>query len=338
MTAPSFDVLGFGNAIVDVLAPADDSLIDRFGLAKGSMRLCDEDEAATLYESMGPAREISGGAAANTIVGVASFGGRAAFVGKVRDDQLGAVFAHDIRAAGVAFDSAAAITGPPTGRCLVLITPDAQRTMSTFLGIAGLLGPDDVPDDLVASAAVTYLEGFLWEQPAAKAAIKRAAKVAHSAGRKVAFTLSDSFCVERNRDEFLALIESSVDVLFANEAEAMSLFGTDDVDAAVSSLGSLVEMAALTRGPAGSVLVAGDRVEVVAASPVGDVVDTTGAGDLYAAGVLFGLAGGHDLAMAGRLGSAAAAEVISHVGARPEASLSDIAAAVIGAQSGTVGL
>ncbi len=334
MTATAFDVIGFGNAIVDVLASADDALLERYGLAKGSMRLCDENEAAALYDAMGPALEIRGGAAANTMVGVASFGGRAAFVGKVRDDQLGTIFGHDIRAAGVHFVSPPVPAGPPTGRCLVLITPDAQRTMSTFLGIAGSLGPEDVPDDLVASAAVTYLEGFLWEQPGAKAAIRKAAEVAHAAGRKVAFSLSDSFCVERNRDEFLTLIESSVDILFANEAEAASLFETDHFDSVVPRLRPLVEVAAVTRGPRGSVLIAGDRVEVVDAEPVDEVVDTTGAGDLYAAGVLYGLAADHDLAVAGRLGSAAAAEVISHVGAAPQASLIDVAATVVGQPNG----
>ncbi len=327
---PTYDVLAFGNAIVDVLAQADQAILDRHGLEKGSMRLCDDTEASALYGDMGPAKEISGGSAANTAVGVASFGGRSAFVGKVRDDQLGEVFAHDIRAAGVAFEASPAVEGPSTGRCLVLITDDAQRTMSTYLGIANQLGPSDVPDDLVASAAVTYLEGYLWEQPEAKEAITRAAAVAHESGRKVAFTLSDSFCVDRNRAEFLSLIESSVDIVFANEAEITSLFETDDFDLALARLRPMVEMAAVTRGAAGSVLARGDRIEVVSAEPVDEVVDTTGAGDLYAAGVLYGLAAGHDLALAGRLGSLAAAEIISHVGARPEASLADLAASIIG--------
>lgn len=322
---PTYDVLAFGNAIVDVLAQADESLLGRHGLEKGSMRLCDDAEASALYDDMGPAQEISGGSAANTAVGVASFGGRAAFVGKVRDDQLGEVFAHDIQAAGVAFDAPPATDGPSTGRCLVLITDDAQRTMSTYLGIANQLGPLDVPDELVASAAVTYLEGYLWEQPEAKEAIQRAAAVAHEAGRKVAFTLSDAFCVDRNRTEFLSLIESAVDIVFANEGEITSLFETDDFDSALSALRGLVELAAVTRGAAGSVLARGEHVEVVAAEPVDEVVDTTGAGDLYAAGVLFGLARGYDLALAGRLGSLAASEIISHVGARPEVSLADLA-------------
>jgi sugar/nucleoside kinase (ribokinase family) len=328
VTSPTLDVLAIGNAIVDVLSSVGDEAVTRHGLVKGSMRLCDEAEADAVYAAMGPAVEISGGSAANTAVGVASFGGRAGFLGKVRDDQLGKVFAHDIRAAGVDFSSVPAPSGPPTGRCLVLITPDAQRTMSTFLGTAGLLGPDDVPAERVATAAITFLEGYLWEEPSAKAAIERAIEAAHAAGRRVAFTLSDSFCVERNRAEFLHLVESSVDILFANEAEITSLYEDDDFDACVRRLGSSVAVGAITRSEKGSVLVAGDRVEEVAAEPV-HVVDTTGAGDLYAAGVLHGLATGLDLAVAGRLGALAAAEVISHVGARPEVSLADLAAAEI---------
>lgn len=329
MTEPTLDVLALGNAIVDVLAHAGDELLAEHGLVKGSMRLCDEAEAAAVYDAMGPAVEISGGSAANTAVGVASFGGRAGFVGKVRDDQLGTVFAHDIRAAGVDFASTPAPTGPPTGRCLVLISPDAQRTMSTFLGTAGLLGPDDVPGERVASSAITFLEGYLWEEPSAKEAIQQAIEAAHAAGRRVAFTLSDSFCVERNREEFVALIESSIDILFANEAELDSLYGEADFDAGLRRLAGVVELAAVTRGPNGSVLVQGDRVVEVAAEPV-EVVDTTGAGDLYAAGVLYGLAAGHDLEVAGRLGSLAAGEVISHVGARPEVSLAELARPLLG--------
>jgi len=328
VTEPALDVLAVGNAIVDVLAHAEDAVLDQHGLVKGSMRLCDEAEAAAVYAAMGPAVEISGGSAANTAVGVASFGGRAGFVGKVRDDQLGGVFAHDIRAAGVDFFATPAAEGPPTGRCLVLISPDAQRTMSTYLGTAGLLGPDDVPTDRVGEAAITFLEGYLWEEASAKAAIHRAIEAAHAAGRKVAFTLSDSFCVERNREEFVDLVESSVDILFANEAELDSLYGEADFDAGIRRLRSVVGLAAVTRGAAGSVLVTPDRIEEVAAEPV-DVVDTTGAGDLYAAGVLYGLAAGLDLPVVGRLGALAAGEVISHVGARPEVSLGELAAPLL---------
>ncbi len=322
-------MLALGNAIVDVLAAADDALLERYGLAKGAMRLCDQSEADDLYTAMGPAVEISGGAAANTAVGVASFGGRAAFAGRVRDDQLGAVFAHDIRASGVAFSSVPADVGPPTGRCLVLITPDAQRTMSTFLGTAGLFSSADVSDDQVSAAAVTFLEGYLWEEASAKAAMTEAAVVAHRAGRQVAFSLSDSFCVERNRADFADLVSSTVDILFANEAEILALYEEDDIEVCLRRVRNEVTIAAVTLGAAGSVLVSGDRTERIDAVPV-EVVDTTGAGDLYAAGVLFGLASGHDLAVAGRLGAAAAAEVISHVGARPEVALSGLVAEVVG--------
>lgn len=324
VTLPTLDVLAVGNAIVDILAHTDDSILADHGLVKGSMRLCDETEAAAVYDAMGPAVEVSGGSAANTAVGVASFGGRAAFIGKVRDDALGTVFAHDIRAAGVVFDSAPAPSGPPTGRCLVLISPDAQRTMSTFLGTAGLLGPEDVSEERVGAAGVTYLEGYLWEEPSAKEAIQRAVDAAHAAGREVAFTLSDSFCVERNRAEFRQLIASSVDILFANEDELAALYEEADFAASIERVRRDVRLAAVTRGADGSVLVTADRMEEIPAEPV-EVVDTTGAGDLYAAGVLYGLAAGHDLAVAGRLGSLAAGEIISHVGARPEVSLADLA-------------
>jgi sugar/nucleoside kinase (ribokinase family) len=324
--SPTLDVVTFGNAIVDVLATSEETTLERFGLDKGSMRLCTEEEAAAIYDAMGPAVEKSGGSAANTAVGVASLGGTAAFIGKVRDDQLGEVFAHDIRAAGVRFESAPAATGPPTGRCLVLITGDAQRTMNTFLGTAGLLSAADVDERLVASAAVTYVEGYLWEQPPTKEAIRLAADVAHRAGRKVAFSLSDSFCVDRNREEFRALVDSSVDILFGNEDEVRSLYEVDDVHEVIQGIGDHVELAAITLGAKGSILVAGDRVQHVDAAPVDDVMDTTGAGDLYAAGVLFGVARGFDLAEAGRLGSLAAAECIAHIGARPEVSLATLLA------------
>jgi sugar/nucleoside kinase (ribokinase family) len=329
MPEPTLDVLAFGNALVDVLAFADDTDVVTLGLEKGSMTLCDEAESARVYDLMGPAVETSGGSAANTAVGVASLGGRSGFVGKVRDDQLGTVFTHDIRASGVQFESAAAASGPPSGRCLVLITPDAQRTMSTYLGTAGLLGPEDVVEDTVASAQYVFVEGYLWEEPSAKAAILRAAELAHAAGRQVAFTTSDSFCVERNRTEFRALVRDSVDVLFANEDEITSLYETDDFDEVIELVRQDVALAALTRGAKGSVLVTADRVEEIPAAPVEEVIDTTGAGDLYAAGVLYGLAAGHDLPVAGALGALAAAEVISHIGPRPEVVLADLAASIL---------
>src|SRR5688500_4807764 len=252
---PETDVVAVGSAIVDVIAQADDAELRRHDLVKGTMALIDAEQAERLYADMGPAVEVSGGSAANTAVGVASFGGRAGFVGKVRDDQLGAVFAHDIRASGVDFDSEPAASGPPTGRCLVLITPDAQRTMSTFLGTAGLLGPDDVTETRVASAQYVFIEGYLWEEGSAKAAILRAAELAHAAGRQVAFTTSDSFCVDRNRKEFRSLIRDSVDVLFANEDEITSLYETDDFDDVIELVRADVAVAALTRGAKGSVLV-----------------------------------------------------------------------------------
>lgn len=332
MPAPStetrHDVLAVGNAIVDVLAHADDAFLDDHGMVKGSMALVDDAVAHALYDDMGPAVEISGGSAANTAAGIASLGGRAAFVGKIADDQLGEVFAHDIRAAGVAFEALAPLAGgPSTARCLILVTPDAQRTMNTYLGASALISPADVDSDEVAAAAVTYCEGYLWDQPDAKAAIVAAMDAARAAGRKVAFTLSDSFCVDRHRAEFLELAEGKVDVLFANEAEICSLYEVDDFDAAAERVAGHVAIACLTRSEKGSEVItdAGERIAVPAA-PVDAVVDTTGAGDLYAAGFLYGLTGGRDLETCARLGALAAAEVISHVGARPETSLAELAA------------
>ncbi|HEX2849509.1 MAG TPA: adenosine kinase [Acidimicrobiales bacterium] len=320
------DVVAIGNAIVDVLAPADDDLLERYDLVKGIMRLCDEEFAHRLYGSMGPATERSGGSAANTMTGVASFGGRAAFIGKVRDDQLGEVFGHDIRAAGVAFTNTPAADGPSTARCLILVTSDAQRTMNTFLGASVGLTPDDVDEELVAAATYSYLEGYLWDERTAKDAMLHVAEVSHRAGRKVSLTLSDPFCVDRHRAEFLSLLEGHVDVLFANEAEVVSLFEVDDFDQALHRVRERCEVAFLTRGVRGSVVATADDVHLVDAYPVPRLVDTTGAGDLYAAGALYGLTHGCDLDACGRLGSLAAAEVISHMGARPERRLSGLAA------------
>jgi sugar/nucleoside kinase (ribokinase family) len=321
------DVIGIGNALVDVLSQADERFLERQGLVKGTMHLVDEARAASLYEAMGPGVEISGGSAANTVVGVASFGGRAHYIGKVRDDQLGDVFGHDLRATGVGYDTPRAITGPPTGRCLILVTPDAQRTMGTFLGASVRLGPNDIDRELIARGKILYLEGYLFDPPAAQEAFRRAAAIAHAAGRKVALTLSDPFCVERHRAEFLDLVEHHIDILFANEAEILALYQVPDFDAALARVRGHCELAALTRSAKGSVLVADGRAHVVRAEPVEAVVDTTGAGDLYAAGVLYGLSQGLDLPTCGRLGSLAAAEVISHVGARPMVPLAQLAAA-----------
>ncbi len=308
-----------------MLTHADDAELERLQLSKGTMALVDADEAETLYAAMGPAVEVSGGSAANTAAGIASFGGAVAFVGKVRDDELGAVFSHDIRAEGVEYSTPPAEKGPTTARCLVLVTPDAQRTMSTYLGAATGLRPDDLDDDVIASARVTYLEGYLWDPPEAIDALLRAMDVAHRAGRQVAFSLSDPFCVERHRKEFLDLVDHEVDVLFANEAEAISLTGAGSLDEAVKALSGRCRLVALTRGPEGSLVLEGDAVIEVPAMPVHEVVDTTGAGDLYAAGFLYGLTHGADAETCASLGGVAAAEVISHVGARPQVSLSKVA-------------
>ena len=322
--APTLDVVAIGNALVDVLTRTTDEFVSRRGMAKGSMQLVDEATARALYEAMGPGVEISGGSAANTVVGVASFGGRAHYVGKVRDDQLGEVFAHDLRSTGVGYTTRAATSGPSTGRCLVLITPDAQRTMHTFLGASSRLGPADVDAELITRGNILYLEGYLFDPPEAQEAFRVAAGIAHAAGRKVSLTLSDPFCVDRHRAAFLDLVEHHVDVLLANEAEICSLYQTD-FDTALEGVRGHCEIAAVTRSARGSVVVAHGKVHTIDAHPVQAVVDTTGAGDLYASGFLFGLSRGLDLPTCGRLGSLAAAEVISHVGARPQRSLAALA-------------
>lgn len=319
--AENFDVVGIGNAIVDVLSHADDGFLAAQGLNKGTMTLIDRAGAEALYRAMGPAIEASGGSAANTIAGVASFGGRAAFVGKVGDDEFGRVFRHDIAAAGVAFATPPAKGGQPTARCLVLVTPDAQRTMQTHLGASQELGPEDVDEGLIAGAAITYLEGYLWDRPRAKEAFRKAAAAAHAAGRKVALSLSDPFCVERHRDEFRDLLANHVDILFANEAEACALWRVADFDGALQATRALGKTAALTRSAKGSVVLARDELHVIDAAAVPQVVDTTGAGDLYAAGFLYGLTHDYGLAACGRLAGIAAGEVIGHVGARPHTPL-----------------
>ena len=319
-----YDVLGIGNAIVDVLARVDDDfLVDR-ELVKSAMTLIDADRALDLYGAIGGATEVSGGSAANSVVGVAALGGRAAFVGKVRDDALGRFFAADLRAAGVAFHTRPAADGHPTARSFVLVTPDAHRTMCTFLGASVALGPEDVAEADVAAAQVVYLEGYLWDAPRARAAFAKAIATAHRHGRRVAFTLSDAFCVARHRDDFLRLV-AQVDILFANEVEIASLYQADDFDQALQRLRGQGPIAALTRSELGSVVVAGDEVHVIDPLPQGPVVDTTGAGDLYAGGFLAGLTQGRDLGTCGRLGSLAAGEVIAHMGARPVADLARLA-------------
>ena len=326
---PRSEIVAIGNALVDVLSHETDEFVTTHGMTKGAMDLIDTPRAEALYAAMGPGIEISGGSAANTTAGIASFGTGVAYIGRVRDDQLGTVYRHDLRAAGVSFDSPPATDGPPTGRCLILVTPDAERTLNTYLGASAELTADDVDEDLIRAAAYTYLEGYLWDSPAAQDAYRQAAKIAHDAGKKVALTLSDGFVVDRHRDTFLDLIAGSVDVLFANDVEIQMLYEVDDFDAAIALVRNHCELAAVTRGAAGSVLLSGDDViEVpVEAVPGGVVVDTTGAGDLYAAGVLHGLIQGKDLRTCGRLGGLAAAEVISHLSARPQTSLAEAAVA-----------
>ncbi len=326
MTSARYDVLGIGNAIVDVIARAEDDFLLEQGMRKGGMALIDEARAQAIYDAMGPAVEMSGGSAANTIVGLASLGARSAFIGKIKDDELGRAYSHDIRAAGVSFATRPAAAGPSTGRCYVLVTPDGERTMNTYLGAAQDLHPADIDDEAVAASAVTYLEGYLWDPQNAKEAFLKAAAVAHAAGRKVALTLSDAFCVDRWRDEFLQLMRSrTVDLIFANEAELHSLYQSSDFDTAISALRADIDVAVVTRSEKGCLVLGPDGTEVVPAFPVERVVDTTGAGDLFAAGFLCGLARGADDRTCGRLGAMAAAEVIGHIGARPEASLKDLA-------------
>ncbi|MDO9588896.1 MAG: adenosine kinase [Brevundimonas sp.] len=324
--APTYDVCAVGNAIVDVLAPCDPAFLTAQGLTPGSMQLVDAQQSAALYAAMAPGVEASGGSAGNTVAGIGSFGGRAAYIGKVADDQLGGVFSHDIRAAGVAFDTAP-MTDVATGVCMINVTPDGQRTMCTFLGAANQLSAADIDADLIGASAIVYLEGYLFDPAPARAAFEAAAAAAHAAGRKVAITLSDTFVVARWRAELLAFIEASADIVLANEGELAALFENEDFDQAAAHLGRIVETAAVTRGAAGSVVFGNSGAErvAVAAVPVARVVDTTGAGDQYAAGFLLGLARGLSLEDAGKLGSLAAAEVIAHWGPRPMTSLEGLA-------------
>jgi sugar/nucleoside kinase (ribokinase family) len=327
MADTRFDVLGIGNAIVDVIARADDDFLLAHGMRKGGMALIDEPQAENIYDAMGPTVEISGGSAANTIVGVASFGARAAFVGKVKNDTLGHAFTHDIRAAGVNFETAHAQDGVSTGRCYILVTPDGERTLNTFLGAAQDLYPEDIDPEAIAASAITYLEGYLWDPKNAKDAFLKAARIAHDAGRMIALTLSDSFCVDRWRDEFLGLIRSgTVDLLFSNETELHALYQTADFDTAVAALRNDARLAVVTRSAKGCVVVSRENTQAVNVFPVDRVVDTTGAGDLFAAGFLFGLARNQTEEDAARLGAMAAAEIIQHLGARPEISLQALAA------------
>jgi len=319
------DVVGMGNALVDVIAHTNADFPADHGFVHGTATMVDAPSAERVYAALGPATEISGGSAANTMAGLASFGATVSYIGRVRDDQLGEVFVHDLRALGVRFDVPPATTGAATGRCLVMVTPDAQRTMCTYLGASAELRPADVDAAAIADAQVLYLEGYLWDEPDAKEAMRHAAASAHEAGCRVALTLSDPFCVERHQQEFRALVDHEIDILFANEAEICSLYDAPGFDEALRRVRHRCEIAALTRSERGSILVRGDELVEVPAVPINELVDTTGAGDQYAAGFLFGLTHDADLAECGRLGSLAAAEVIGHLGARPERSLAELA-------------
>ncbi len=319
-----YDVLCIGNAIVDIIARCEDDFLVENGIIKGAMNLIDAARAEQLYERMGPAIEASGGSAGNTAAGVASFGGRAAFFGKVARDHLGEIYTHDIRAQGVAFDTPPLENEPPTARSMIFVTPDGERSMNTFLGACVELGPDDVEEDKASGARVTYFEGYLWDPPRAKEAIRLTARHAHAAGREVAMTLSDPFCVDRYRDEFLDLMRSgTVDIVFANESEMKSLYQTASFEAALNAFRSDCRLGIVTRSERGSVVVRGDETVVVEPLAIRELVDTTGAGDLYAAGFLYGYTQGADLARCGALGSLAAGLVIQQVGPRPRQSLRD---------------
>ncbi|MDH5674267.1 MAG: adenosine kinase [Myxococcales bacterium] len=324
------DVTAIGNAIVDVLAHADDAFLDEHSLTKGSMALIDENQAHALYERMGQAVECSGGSAGNTAAGLAGLGARTAYVGKVKNDQLGEVFAHDIRAVGVDFDTLPAKDGPATARCLILVTPDAQRTMNTYLGACRELGPNDLDAERIRRSKVTYMEGYLWDPPGAKQAFLEASRIAEAAGRKTSLSLSDPFCVERHREDFLDLVEHHVDLLFANEEEICSLYQVPDIEQAAAAVRGHCELAILTRSEKGALVLNGEQSFEVAAEPIERLVDTTGAGDLFAAGFLYGYTQGRPPAEAARIGAICAAEVIGHFGARPDADLAALVAQRLG--------
>ncbi|MCP3395570.1 adenosine kinase [Bradyrhizobium sp. CCGB20] len=326
MADVKYDVLGIGNALFDVLVKTDEAFLGKHGMTKGSMSLIDEARAAAIYKDMGPATEVSGGSAANTIVGIGSLGARAAYVGKVKDDQIGKLYVHDIRAAGVAFNTPAAKDGPATGCSYILVTGDGERTMNTYLGAAQDLSPADIDPAEIAAAGIVYLEGYLWDPKNAKDAFVKAAEIAHGAKRKVALTLSDSFCVDRYRDEFLGLMRNgTVDIVFANESELHSLYMTSDFDTALKQLRNDVKLGVVTRSEKGCVVVTPTDAVAAPASPITKLVDTTGAGDLFAAGFLYGLARNLAHKQCGELGALAAAEVIQHIGARPQVSLKELA-------------
>lgn len=331
MTEPRYDVIAIGNAIVDVMAPCSDELIEELGMVRGGMTLIDTAQAQALYDAMGPAREISGGSAANTLAGLSALGAQCAFIGQVADDQLGAVFAHDIRAVGIDFDTPVRGEDPPTARCLIFVTPDGQRTMNTYLGASQFLPPDTLDEEAVGGARILYLEGYLWDPEEPRAAMRRAIEAARAAGRQVAFTLSDAFVINRHGDDFRRLIaDGLIDILFANEVELAAMTGEDDFEDGLAQLAPQVPVLVVTRSEQGAVAVANGQRAQVAAEPVDKVIDTTGAGDLFAAGFLFGHVRGQSLERSLRIGAIAAAEVISHYGARPEADLEALIRAKLG--------
>ena len=327
MTAALYDVVGLGNAIVDVISTQDDAFLKEWGINKDAMNLIEADRADLLTKASVNALETSGGSGANTIAGLASFGGKGAYIGKVADDHLGQVFKTDMQNGGVLFDTAPLVGGPATARSIIFVTPDGKRSMNTYLGASVEFAPSDVDKATVEAGSILYLEGYLFDKDIAKSAFVHAAEIAHAAGRKVSLTLSDSFCVDRHRESFRQLIRTQVDILFANEEELLSLYETRDFDAAIELLRSETGLAAVTRGEKGSVVIGDGDPIIVPAEPVSAVVDTTGAGDQYAAGFLFGVARGLPLATCAKLGHIAAAEVISHYGPRPETPLADLAAA-----------
>lgn len=325
MAAARFDVIGIGNAIVDIIGRCDEAFLAGVGAAKGSMRLVGADDIKQIYNKMGSTVEISGGSAANTITGIASFGGKAAFLGTIADDEFGKIFQHDIRSIGVTFDVAPIANGAPTSRSLILVTPDGERTMNTFLGISTSLSEAELKSDLIRDSEILYLEGYLFDEPQAKQAFHSALQTAKGSNRKVALSLSDGFCVDRHRDEFLKLIRSGIDILFANESEIKSLYQTESFDLAAKNASEDTRLAVLTRGEKGSVIFSGAKSIEIERAHISELVDTTGAGDLYAAGFLFGYAKGYELAICGQLASLAASEIIGHIGARPEVSLAELA-------------
>lgn len=333
MSLPTTDVIAIGNAIVDVMAPCDDAQVERLGMARGGMTLIDTDRARELYEAMGPAREVSGGSAANTLAGLAALGAKCAFIGQVADDQLGEVFAHDIRAGGIAFATPTRAGDPPTARCLIFVSPDGQRTMNTYLGASQYLPASALDEAAIANAAVLYLEGYLWDPEEPRVAMRQAIATARNAGRKVAFTLSDAFVIARYGDDFRAMIDAGdIDILFANHVELAALTGEDDFEAGLAALAPKVQVLVVTRSEEGAVAVSGNERADVAAEPVAKVVDTTGAGDLFASGFLFGHVRGRPLQDCLRLGAICAGEIISHYGARPEADLKALVAERMGYQ------